>query len=95
MNTIAICLILLVFLGLIILNRKKISRNFDKDIQKINDLNIHNEEIAHFISIYENVDSLHLLQTIENKKQVDNEVHALRKILNDRNCIIPDANNFM
>ena len=95
MKTILICSISLVSLYILIFKRKTIRHYLNKEVENIKDLNIHNEEIAHFISIYEKIDSAQLVLIMETKKADSNEFRAIQKILKDRNAPLASSSHVM
>lgn len=94
MKIIIIAFLIFLFLILIYNSRKKISSYLNKEIADISDLNYSNKEIEYLILKFEKLDSSELINLIQNEKITDNECRALRKVLNERNVIIPDNNNF-
>lgn len=94
MKTLVVVVLMLLAFVFIYIRRHKISSYFNKEINYITDLNYSNEAIESLILRFEKLTSSELIDLIENKKITDNEFRALRKILNDRNVIIPDNNNF-
>jgi len=90
-----IAVFLIVFaLIFIIVMRKKIGHYLDLSIEKTKDLNYLDEEIEYQILKYERFDSSELLIVIQKSNLTENELRAIRKILSDRNVIIPTTDNF-
>lgn len=81
--------IILCIILLIILFRKKLINLVNSDIEGIKDINYTNDEIKFLVAKYSDLDSEHLLKIIEEESLTDNEFRAIRKVLGDRNFIIP------
>lgn len=73
----------------VLLFKKKISSLFNSDIEKIIDLNYTNDEITYLITKYSEFNSDDLVKIIEEHHLADNDIRAIKKVLSDRNFIIP------
>jgi len=92
---IIITAILILLASILIYNRRRnINSYFDNQIKDIDDLNYSNEEIEYLILKFDKLESPELIKLIQKGKITDTEFRALRKVLNNRNVLIPDNNNY-
>lgn len=95
MKTLLICIIIiLISVILFYKNRNNIRGYFDKEIEKISNLNYTNEEIECLIQKYVNFETSELMIMFQDEKITENKFRALQKILNDRDVNLSQNNNF-